>query len=161
MCRTVHGWILPVALLTVALVHPQVAAQEGNVKDSPLFAGVKDPKIVASQVRTALPAYMRGLDLLNASSDAETTASAVRFLLDAYRYLRGAYEGNQLILVSSKFPDPLLELQNRQILDVRHALLYCTGQRDNLSTIDSIRTTCVDGLVRGLRTVRILSVSLQ
>jgi hypothetical protein len=161
MRRTRHEWILPIALFTVALVHAPATAQDGNVKDSPLFVGVKDPKIVASQVRTALPAYARGLDLLNGATDPETTESAVRFLLDAYRYLRGAYEGNQLILVSSKFPDPLLELQNRQILDVRHGLLYCTGQRTNLSTVDSIRTTCVEGLTRGLRTLRVLAVSLQ
>jgi hypothetical protein len=122
---------------------------------------VKDPKIVAAQVSTALPAYARGLDLLNSSSDADTTAAAVRFLLDAYRYLRGAYEGNQLILVRSRFPDPLLELQNKQILDVRRGLLYCTGNRKHLATTDSIRATCVEGLARGLRTLRILSVSLQ
>jgi hypothetical protein len=157
-CRDHVGWSLALALLAVALAPLAGAAQEGNIKDSPLFHGVKDPKIIGTQVRTALPAYERGLTLLNSSPDADTTASGVRFLLDAYRYLRAAYEGNQLILTTAKYPDPLLEYQNRQIMDLRHRLLHCTSNRDNLAqqASESIRIACIDGLTGGLRTLRVL-----
>jgi len=82
-------WGLGQALVLVAMASLPAAAQEGNVKDSPLFHNVKDPKVVATQVRTALPAYEQGLGLLTSRGDAETTSAAVRYLLDAYRYLRG------------------------------------------------------------------------
>ena len=152
------AWSLPVALIMVVLASLPVAAQEGNIKDSPLFHGVKDPATVGMQVRTALPAYERGLNLLSSASDAETTASGVRFLLDAYHYLRAAYEGNQLILITSKYPDPLLDFQNKQIMDLRHRLLHCTSNRAHLAegASESIRTACIEGLTGGLRTLRVL-----
>ena len=131
-------------------------AQEGTIADSPLFHNVKDPKVVATQVRTALPAYERGLGLLTASVDAENTATAVKYLIDAYRYLRGAYESNQLIMATDKFPDPLLTLQNKQIMDVRMRLLACTGRREYLVDSAQAREGCIEGLNGGLRTLRML-----
>jgi len=153
-------WGLGQALVLVAMASLPAAAQEGNVKDSPLFHNVKDPKVVATQVRTALPAYEQGLGLLTSRGDAETTSAAVRYLLDAYRYLRGAYESNQLILATAKFPDPLLTLQNKQIMDVRLRLLACTGRREYLTDSTEIREACIDGLTGGLRTLRMIVATL-
>jgi hypothetical protein len=141
--------------LVVVVAHPTMA-QEGTITDSPLFHNVKDPKIVATQVRTALPAYERGLGLLTSNADPESTATAVRYLIDAYHYLRGAYESNQLILGDAKFPDPLLALQNKQIMDVRMRLLACTGRREYLVDSAQTREACIDGLNGGLRTLRML-----
>ena len=145
--------------LAAAAAHPAMA-QEGNVADSPLFHNVKDPKVVATQVRTALPAYEHGLGLLTSNADAESTATAVKYLLDAYRYLRGAYESKQLIMATDKFPDPLLTLQNKQIMDVRMRLLACTGRREYLTDSAQIREGCIDGLNGGLRTLRMLVATL-
>ena len=151
---------LGLAIVLVALTSLSAAAQEGNVKDSPLFHNVKDPKVVATQVRTALPAFEQGFGLLTSRADAEATSAAVRYLIDAYRYLRGAYESNQLILATSKFPDPLLTLQNKQIMDVRLRLLACTGRREYLTDSTEIREACIDGLTGGLRTLRMLVATL-
>lgn len=137
-----------------------VMAQEGNIADSPLFHNVKDPKVIATQVRTALPAYEHGLGLLTSNADAESTATAVKYLIDAYRYLRGAYESNQLIMATDKFPDPLLTLQNKQIMDVRMRLLACTGRREYLAESAQVREGCIDGLNGGLRTLRMLVATL-
>ena len=153
-------WPLGVALVIVATASAPAAAQEGNVKDSPLFHNVNDPKVVATQVRTALPAYEHGLGLLTSAADAESTSAAVRYLLDAYRYLRGAYESNQLIMATAKFPDPLLTLQNKQIMDVRLRLLACTGRREYLADSNQIREACIDGLTGGLRTLRMIVATL-
>jgi hypothetical protein len=148
------------ALVILSMASSPCAAQEGNLKDSPLFTGVKDPKVVASQVRAALPAYEQGLALLNGPHDPDTTASAVKYLLDAYRYLRGAWEGTNLILVTSKFPDPLLELQNKQIMAVRWRLIECTSKREYLAENDGIRVACIEGLTDGLHKLRTVSATL-
>ena len=144
----------------VAAAPSPAAAQEGTIADSPLFHNVKDPRVVATQVRTALPAYEHGLGLLASSADAENTATAVKYLIDAYRYLRGAYESNQLIMASDKFPDPLLTLQNKQIMDVRMRLLACTGRREYLVDSAQAREGCIEGLNGGLRTLRMLVATL-
>ena len=148
------------ALLIVGLASSRGVAQEGNLKDSPLFTGVKDPKVVASQVRAAIPAYEQGLALLNGAHDPDTTASAVKYLLDAYRYLRGAWEGTNLILLTSKFPDPLLELQNKQVMAVRWRLIACTSKREYLADNDEVRVACIEGLTEGLHKLRTVSAML-
>jgi hypothetical protein len=157
-------WLVSSGFLMLAVLVMKVdsvGAQDGYVKDSPLFIGVKDPKTVARQIHAAMPAYERGLDLLSASNEPESTALGVRYLIDAYHYLRGAYEGNQLILVSAKFPDPLLEFQNRQIMDVRNRIVGgCTSQRTNLVADTQLRGSCIDGLRVGLRTLRMISATL-
>jgi hypothetical protein len=151
--------LIVVGGLSMAVVRPAIA-QEGTIADSPLFHNVKDPKVVATQVRTALPAYEHGLGLLTSNADAESTATAVKYLLDAYRYLRGAYESNQLIMATDKFPDPLLTLQNKQIMDVRMRLLACTGRREYLTDSAQAREGCIEGLNGGLRTLRMLVATL-
>ncbi len=151
--------LIVVGGLTVAGASP-APAQEGTIADSPLFHNVKDPKVIATQVRTALPAYEHGLGLLTSNADAESTATAVKYLIDAYRYLRGAYESNQLIMATDKFPDPLLQLQNKQIMDVRLRLLACTGRREYLADSTQIREGCIEGLNGGLRTLRMLVATL-
>lgn len=157
------GWRLGhlgLGFALVGLMALPVGAQEGNVKDSPLFHNVKDPKFIATQVRTALPVYEQGLGLLTSGGDAETTSAAVRYLIDAYHYLRGAYESNQLIIATEKFPDPLLMLQNKQIMDVRMRLLACTGRREYLVDSSQTREACIDGLRGGLRTLRMIVATL-
>jgi len=148
------------AVAVVAMAAASAGAQEGNLKDSPLFTGVKDPKVVTSQIRAALPAYERGLALLNGSRDPDSTASAVKYLLDAYRFLRGAWEGTNLIILTSKFPDPLLELQNKQVMAVRWRLIECTSKREYLFENDAIRTSCIEGLNEGLHKLRVVSATL-
>ena len=156
--RRMGQWLQGLGLGLVVLgmaAHPAMA-QEGTITDSPLFHNVKDPKFIATQVRTALPAYEHGLGLLTSGADSESTSTAVKYLIDAYRYLRGAYESNQLIMATDKFPDPLLSLQNKQIMDVRMRLLACTGRREYLVDSIQIRESCIEGLNGGLRTLRML-----
>ena len=156
--RGIRSFSLVIAV--VAMGTASAGAQEGNLKDSPLFTGVKDPKVVSSQIRAALPAYERGLALLNGQRDPDSTASAVKYLLDAYRFLRGAWEGTNLILITSKFPDPLLELQNKQIMAVRWRLIECTSKREYLFENDEVRSSCIEGLNEGLHKLRLVSATL-
>lgn len=154
------GRSLFLAFILVVLVAVPVGAQEGHVKSSPLFQAVRDPKTVAVQIRTAVPPYERAVAMLNASTDAESTAEAVKYLIDAYHYLRGAYEGTQHILHTSKYPDPLLELQNKEVLDIRFRILRCTGQREYLVDNLPLRSECIQGLAGGLSRLKRIVVLL-
>jgi hypothetical protein len=150
------GGLLLASLVVLAVEARPIAAQSND----PLTKNTKDPKIIATQIKSALPLAERGFAMLNTSMDPQPTESAVELLLTSYRYLRAAYQSNDLILSTSKVPDPLLELENKQIMYVRQRLLDCTGNRQYLTDTGRIRTTCIEGLALGLRTLRTLAVTL-
>ena len=150
MRRRVAASMLLVALVgLLAGVRPSAA--ESN---DPMLKNSKDPKKIALQIRTALPMVERGYSILTSSTEAEPTAAGVDLLLKSYRLLRTAYLSNDLILSVSRFPDPLVELQNRHIMFVRQRLLDCTGNREYIRWEGAARTKCLDGLTSGLRTLR-------
>jgi len=71
--RRMGPWLrgLGLGLVVIGMAAHPAMAQEGTITDSPLFHNVKDPKFIATQVRTALPAYEHGLGLLTSGADAE------------------------------------------------------------------------------------------
>ena len=132
---------------------------EAQSKD-PLTKNTKDPKMIATQIKSALPLVERGYAMLLSTTEPEPTANAVEMLLTSYRYLRAAYQSNDLIISTTKIPDPLLELENRHIMSVRQRLLDCTGNRQYLTDPgSSLRTTCIEGLAQGLRTLRTVAAT--
>lgn len=135
---------------------PAGLAQQPDI----LFRRTRDPKIIREQIRAALPPFERGYELLMSSSDPEPTATAVNLLHDTYRYLRAAQESSEVLENISKFPDPLIGLQNRQLGEIRDSLLGCWSNRTNLSGPSLTRTNCVDGLAVSLRKLRIIVASL-
>jgi hypothetical protein len=135
--------------------HPALAQRE-----DPLLKNSKDPKKIALQIRTALPLYEDGYRTLYGTMEPEPTETAVRSLLKSYRLLRAAYLSNDLILSVSKVPDPMLEIQNQQIMFVRNRLLDCTGHREYLTVSGPRRTKCLDGLATGLRYLRTVTATL-
>jgi len=148
-------------LLGVSLVSLLPGAGPGWAQnEDPLTKNSKDPKRIALQIRSALPMVERGYTILNSSSEPEPTDAAVQLLLKSYRYLRAAYQSNDLILSISRVPDPLLELQNQQIMFVRLRLLDCTGNRQYISGSSPARTKCLDGLATGLRTLRVVEATI-
>jgi hypothetical protein len=149
MHRRVAGSLLVVSLVgLLAGVRPSEAQSE-----DPLLKNSKDPKKIALQIRSAMPMVERGYAMLTSTTDPEPTEAAVKLLLKSYRYLRAAYDSNGLILSISRVPDPMLEIQNRQIMFVRQRLLDCTGHREYIMG-GPARTKCLDGLASGLRTLR-------
>ncbi|MGH7299621.1 MAG: hypothetical protein ACREKQ_12725 [Candidatus Rokuibacteriota bacterium] len=150
----VAGALLLAFLL--ALGATPLAAQSRD----PLTKNSKDPRKIATQIKSALPLVEQGYSMLNASMAPEPTQGAVELLLRSYRYLRAAYQSNNLILSTSRVPDPLLELENKQINYVRDRLLDCTGNRQYLTDTNRIRDECIEGLAAGLRTLRMLAVTL-
>jgi hypothetical protein len=129
-------------------------------REDPLLKNSKDPRKIALQIRTALPLYEEGYRTLYATMEPESTETAVRSLLKSYRLLRAAYLSNDLILSVSKVPDPMLEIQNQQIMFVRNRLLDCTGHREYLTVTGPRRTKCLEGLATGLRYLRTVTATL-
>ena len=150
-----------VGLVALFLVTVFGGARPGEAqREDPLLKNSKDPKKIALQIRTALPLYEEGYRTLYATMEPEPTEAAVRSLLRAYRLLRTAYLSNDLILSVSKVPDPILEMQNNQIMFVRSRLLDCTGHREYLTVSGPRRTKCLEGLATGLRSLRTVTATL-
>jgi len=156
MRRSVARTLLVMSLVgLVSGARPSAAQSE-----DPLTKNSKDPKRIALQIKSALPMVERGYSILSATNEPEPTGAAVQLLLKSYRYLRAAYQSNDLILSISRVPDPLLEIQNQQIMFVRLRLLDCTGNRQYISDSGPARTKCLEGLVAGLRTLRTVAAVL-
>ncbi|MGH7414256.1 MAG: hypothetical protein ACREKJ_08650 [Candidatus Rokuibacteriota bacterium] len=128
--------------------------------DDRLFRNHFDPTIIAMQIRMALPVFERGLGLLSTSTDPEPTAAAVTLLNDAYRYLRAAQQSSEAMQRRVTVPDPLIDLRNKQIMRVRDGLATCVNNRFYLADPGQIRENCLDGLSRGIRTLRVIVVTL-
>jgi hypothetical protein len=128
--------------------------------DDRLFRNHFDPTVIATQIRRALPVFEEGLALLTSSTDPEPTAAAVTLLNDAYRYLRAAQQSSEAMQRRVTIPDPLIDLRNRQIMRVRDGLATCVNNRFYLSDPGRIRDNCLDGLFRGVRTLRVIVATL-
>lgn len=135
---------------------PSTSAQQ----DDAMFRRTRDPKIIREQIKAALPTLERGYELLISSTDPVPTATAVNLLHDTYRYLRAAQESSEVLQSISKFPDPLIRLQNRQLDEIRDRLLACWSNRTHLAEPGLIRTNCVDGLPPSIRKLRIIVATL-
>ena len=155
MHRRVAGSLLVVSLVGLLAGAPPSEAES----EDPLTKNSTDPKRIAIQIRSALPMIERGYSILSSTTDPGPTEAAVELLLKSYRYLRAAYQSNDLILSTSRVPDPLIDLQNHQIMFVRQRLLDCTGNRQYI-TEDPARAKCLDGLASGLRTLRTVTAFL-
>lgn len=151
----IFGFALLVTATSLAGAAGTVAQQEEI-----LFRRTRDPKIIREQIRAALPAFERGYALLLNSTDSESTTTAVTLLHDTYRYLRAAQESSEVLESISKYPDPLVGLQNRQLGEIRDRLLGCWSNRTHLAEPGLIRTNCIDGLGPSLRKLRVIVAGL-
>jgi hypothetical protein len=154
-----HGSVAARVLVAVVCLFaapPSLSAQS----DDRLFRNHFDPTIIATQIRKSLPAFEQGLTLLSSSTDPEPTAAAVTLLNDAYRYLRAAQQASEAMQRRETVPDPLIDLRNRQIMRVRDGLATCVNNRFYLSDPGRVRDECLDGLSRGIRTLRVIVATL-
>ena len=109
------------ALATMMLLlAPEVRAQA-----NPLFQWTRDPQVINSQIRAALPAGEKALELVTTAADPESLASAVRSMRDSYKYLRAAQQSSAGIVRTSKFPDPLMQMRVQRIWQIRQHYLRC------------------------------------
>ena len=133
--------VVAMRLLLGCVLAPALAVgPAGAQSNDPLTKNTKDPRMIATQIKTALPLAERGYAMLMSTADPEPTANAVELLLTSYRYLRAAYQSNDLMFV-------------------RQRLLDCTGNREYLTDSGNIRTTCIEGLAQGLWTPRTLAAT--
>jgi hypothetical protein len=114
------------AVLVGALAFGSIGS-EAQVKDSPLFYLTTDPSTIRTQIQMALPALERGLQILQSSPDPDEAKRGVGALYDSYRYLRAAQESSSQLNNKRKFPDPVVEIRNQRIWQVRSHLIKCNG----------------------------------
>lgn len=133
------------------------AAQSTDV----MFRDSTDGRIIEQQVKLALAPAERGYGLLAASTSPAQTDVAVQSLRTAYKYLRAAQQGSQMVADQSKFPDPMLKLRMDRIWAVRSRLLNCVDNQPHLDDPDgSAKAWCLEGLSEAIRRLRVLTVAL-
>lgn len=150
---------LSVALL-VSLSGPGAAPIAAQAPDA-MFRDSSDEKVIANQVRLAVPGAQRGYQMLAAASDPAETAAALRVLYESYRYLRAAQQGSEMVRAHVKFPDPLITLRIDRLWQIRVRLLKCIDTAERLNDPnDTARVECLAGLPEGLRQLQVLSVMM-
>jgi hypothetical protein len=148
------------AAVAAAMVLPtcsKVAAQARN----PLFEQTASPAVISQQVRIALPSAERGLQLLTSGGGPEQLALAVQSLEDTYKYLRAAQESTNLLVARAKFPDPMAQLEMKQMWEIRKHMMFCTGQAGHIvSQNQELIDQCAGHVTEGIRQLRVLLATM-
>ena len=144
------------AAVAAAVVLPtwsEVAAQARN----PLFEQTTNPAVISQQVRVALPSAERGLQLLTSGGGPEQLALAVQSLEDTYKYLRAAQESTNLLVARAKFPDPMAQMEMKQMWEIRKHMMFCTGQAGHIvNQNQEVIEQCAGRVTEGIRQLRVL-----
>ena len=108
-------------------------------------------------MRFALPSAERGLQLLTSGGGPEQLALAVQSLDDTYRYLRAAQESTDLLVGRAKFPDPMAQMQMKQMWEIRKHMMFCTGQAGHIvNQNQELIAECAGHVTEGVRQLRVL-----
>lgn len=140
-----------------------LAGAGGAAAQSPdlMLRDTTDERIIEKQVKLALAPAERGYELLGAARSPAEADAAVQSLRTAYKYLRAAQQGSQMIADQSKVPNPMLKLRMDRIWAVRSRLLNCVDNQPHLADPEgSARAWCMEGLSEAIRRLRVLTVAL-
>lgn len=145
--------LVAVALAIALSIRPELMAQTRN----PLFGHTSSPAVISQQIRLALPSAERGLQLLTSGGDPTQLALGVKSLDETYRYLRAAQESTDLLVRRSKFPDPIAQMEMKQMWEIREHMLFCTGQAGHIvNQNQEMIEQCVRRVIEGIRQLRVL-----
>lgn len=149
-------------LLGFLLAGSVAAAGEAAAQSTDMMLrDTTDERIIEKQVKLALAPAERGYELLAVATDPAQTNVAVQSLRTAYKYLRAAQQGSQMIADQSKIPNPMLKLRMERIWAVRSRLLNCVDNQPHLDDPDgSAKAWCLEGLTEAIRRLRVLTVAL-
>ncbi len=152
--RALIGLLLP-AIIVAAATGAGAQSTDTMLRDT------TDERIIEKQVKLALPPAERGYELLVAATSPAETDAAVQSLRTAYKYLRAAQQGSQMIADQAKYPNPMLKLRMDRIWAVRSRLLNCVDNQPHLDDPNgSARAWCLEGLTEAIRRLRVLTVAL-
>lgn len=123
--------VLGAVVLTLAagIEHAGAQPKLGERGNDPLEQTARNMAGVRLRVTMSLPTLRHGVRLLTRAQDQETMQEALVAIYDSYKYLRAAYEGSQSLNNGKRFPNPLVEMQNEQIMAVRQTLIRCLDLR--------------------------------
>lgn len=150
--------VLPgLLLVATTMVATGAEAQQTDI----MLRDTTDERIIEKQVKLALAPAERGYELLVAASSPAETDAAVQSLRAAYKYLRAAQQGSQMIADQAKYPNPMLKLRMDRIWAVRSRLLNCVDNQPALDNPDgAAKAWCLEGLTEAIRRLRVLTVAL-
>lgn len=150
--------MLPGLLLVASMV---AATGAGAQQTDMMLRDTTDERIIEKQVQLALAPAERGYELLVAATTPAQTDAAVQSLRMAYKYLRAAQQGSQMIADQAKYPNPMLKLRMDRIWAVRSRLLNCVDNQPHLDNPDGgAKAWCLEGLTEAIRRLRVLTVAL-
>lgn len=145
--------VIALSILLLVLAAPAAVRAQPN----PLFQMTRDPQVINSQIRAALPAGEKALELVTTAADPETLAIAVQSMRDSYKYLRAAQQSSEQMVRLSKFPDPLLQLRIQRIWPIRQHYLACEPVADAMAIGSAeARRRCTEQIEAAVRALRIL-----
>ncbi len=121
-------WNFALSLILCALAScvTRVAAQS----DLPLGYISKNPVIISGQIRLALQREQQALELLATASDPDSFAEIYQLVHEGYALVRFAVSGVRQARDSSPYLDPVLQLQEDIMEQVRGALRECMTEVD-------------------------------
>lgn len=154
MLRVCARRLLGVSGIVIGALACGSVETEAQVKDSPLFYLTTDPSTIRTQIQMALPALERGLQILQSSPDPDQAKKGAGALYDSYRYLRAAQESSSQLNNKRKFPDPVVEIRNDRIWQVRSHLIKCNGSFVPTNP-DSI-AMCAEEAAAAIRELRLI-----
>lgn len=153
VARILSGLVLAATMVAAT----GAGAQQTDV----MLRDTTDERIIEKQVKLALAPAERGYELLSAASSPAETDAAVQQLRTAYKYLRAAQQGSQMIADQAKYPNPMLKLRMDRIWAVRSRLLNCVDNQPHLDNPDgAAKAWCMEGLTEAIRRLRVLTVAL-
>jgi hypothetical protein len=137
-------------LVAILLAAGPTAAQERYMRERKLT--------IQANINQALPEARRGLQLLQtAGTDSEQILRASAALFTSYKLLRSAQESSETVLANSAFPDPIMQIRNARIQNIRDRLRFCHDSDGLLVKQDAETTTeCLKGLVEAVRSLEIV-----
>jgi hypothetical protein len=118
------------------------------------FGVAKDRRTAYLWARLALPSAQRAFRLLteHETVDDDAIDQAVEAAFLTYKYLRGAQQGLQDLVLRSKFPDALIVHQIGKMQEIRdHVRIHCVDQGGTLHQRNKrALDNCVEHLAAGL-----------
>ncbi|HKW94418.1 MAG TPA: hypothetical protein VJX92_21215 [Methylomirabilota bacterium] len=123
----------------------------------PVFRQSPDKRVIAKQIEAALPVAERGLQLLQAASNEAQIADAIQYIYDGYRFLRAAEESGRRVEGNAAIKDPLANIRNDHIANIRLRLRWCRDHREHLMLQEQEYTgQCIEGLHEAVRELKLV-----
>jgi hypothetical protein len=135
-CRWTRWPLVATLVLGVAAT---TWAQEPRDRPLPLGYTSLNQTIINGQVRLALEYERQALAMLNAAGDPGSLADMRQLVYDGYSMVRYAVSGIRWAKDKAKFPNPMLQIQDDAMEEIRAKLRTCLTELGRVAVGDGDR----------------------